>query len=125
MNKILLLFLLPTSVFATPQSKRINAATNSIPQSFSTAAGSLLLSEMKNPIGLTLDNQTGTEIEVNCSHAGNDVPNSSEGGSLWIKANTQQVLNGFTGLSQDCYARSMGGTISSGIFILTVHDQYQ
>lgn len=126
MKLLITLLLIPTLSFALPQSKRINAATTTIPSAFSTAAGSLLISEATSPSRILIDNRTSTEIEVNCAHAASgaatEVPSSSEGTSLWVNASTALIIDD-PSIKGDCYVRSVGAPITSGILTVTVIGQ--
>ena len=121
MKYLILLFLMPVIVFALPQTKRINTATTNIPSSFSTAAGSLLISEAVDPAVLIIDNRTTGEVEVNCAHV-TEVPTSSEGTSLWVASNITLIVDR-PAIKGDCYVRSVGVAITSGIFSIGVVDQ--
>lgn len=122
MKLLPIILLMPSLVFAIPQSRRINAAVNNIPSAFSTAAGSLLISEAGTPRTLFIDNRTSTEVEVNCSHAlvglNYQLPSASEGTSFWVNASTALIVDG-PGILGDCFVRSVGAPITSGILSIT------
>ena len=103
--------------------KRINAAVNNIPGSYSTAAGSLFLSELSNPKSIFIDNRTGTEIEVNCTKNHNALPLSSERNAIYVNASSSWVMDQpRSSLGSACYVRSVGATISTGIVVITATD---
>jgi hypothetical protein len=116
--KYLIALLVSGNLYALPQTKRVNAAIDNIPMAFSTAVGSLVLSEAKYPKTLILMNDTSTEVEVNCSNV-NGVPTASEGTALFVPASTKLIID-MPSIKGDCYVRSLGAAITTGIFTATI-----
>lgn len=123
MKKLLFTLIAISATVGYGATKRINAANTNIPGTYSTAAGSLVLSELKNPKSLFIDNRTGTEIEVNCTHNHNVLPQASEKNAIYVNASSNWVIDQPRAmLGSACYIRSIGSTISTGIVVITATD---
>lgn len=106
---------------ATPYSKRIDTSSSNIPTSFSSASTSKLanLTGLTSPKIIYIDNRSGTEVAVNCSSATGTVPSDTSANNIYVDTLTKVVLDN-PGTKADCYIRSMGSAISSGIVVVTV-----
>lgn len=103
-----------------PHSQRVNSSTTNIPAAFSADSGSKManLTAIGNPQTLCVENRSATEVAVNCSTVGSILPTDTTQ-NLYINASSAACWdNAF--IKGDCYLRSMGSAISSGVVVVTV-----
>lgn len=86
-----------------PFSRQINAATNTIPTSYSTAAGSLVFVVPPSSKHIKLINETTCSLAVNAFYQ-NSVPSNTDSHNMYSGSTT--VMKGF--ISDDIY---VGGTM--------------
>lgn len=122
MHRLTLLFIFLSSLsFARPHSQRIDSSSTNIPTSYTSASTSKMtnLTGIRNPQTICIDNRSATEVAVNCSVATNTVPSDTSANNIYVNATNAACIDNAQ-LNADCYIRSMGSAISSGIVVVTV-----
>ena len=121
MKTLLLLFLFPLCVMgANPYTYRIDTASVNVPATFPVSPQ---LTGPANSIAtVQVDNQTSSEIEINCSRTTVPGTNSVDsfyvaGGTSWETPSPLPLIQ--TPLSKVCWFRSVSGVISVGIIRVT------
>lgn len=121
MQRLTILSLILSMVcFARPYSQRIDSSTTNIPAAFGPGSDSKManLTGIRNPQTVCAENRSATEIAINCSTFASVTPTDTTQ-NLYINAAGSACWdNAF--IKGDCYIRSMGSAISSGVVVVTV-----
>ncbi len=115
MRLLLLVLFVCTLGHAEPWTYRQDTASVALAATFTT------LPKLTGPStkfsAMQIDNRTGGEIEVNCSRS--TVPGSNSIDSFYVDAYTSWVTPKGINLDRNCWVRSVSGSLSSGVWVLT------
>lgn len=112
---LLLLVVLTGQAMAVEQSARVVSSTSNVPTSFSTAAGSRILTNtvVTSVDGILVYNGGAQEIAVNCPRT-LATPSDTSNANIYVPAATGIAIDDAgLGLVKYCFIRSMGTAISS------------
>lgn len=121
MNRLILFFtILSITAFPFPHSQRIDSSSTTIPAAFDVGSVSKManLTAIKTPQTLCVDNRSAVEVAVNCSTANSVLPTNTAY-NIYVNASQGVCFDGPI-IKGDCYIRSMGSAISSGVVVVTV-----
>lgn len=118
--KLFFILLVSFPLFAKQSSARIDTSSTNITVNFNGTNGFVPLASMQQIQVLQVDNRTATEIAVNCSTVSGTAPSDTSTNNVYINAG-QTWSTGYGELmASACYVRSMSGTISSGVIVVSV-----
>lgn len=120
MKQILFLaLLLPHLAFGRVASIRLDTSAVNLTASFADASGPVGLPVFKSLDTLMIDNQSASEIVVNCSAGLGVIPSNSSTANIYIQGHETWSMPDLAGFTPYCYWRAKSGTISSGLIVLT------
>lgn len=111
MKFVLLILTLSTLVFGI-SGVRLDSSSTNIATSFSNSV-KISLASLDKISTIVVDNRTATEIAVNCT-SNSSAPSDNDLSNFYVNA-SQAIALDHVFLGTNCYLRSMGSTISSGI----------
>lgn len=115
MRFLLLVLLVCSCSHAEPWTYRQNTASVNLAATFTTLP--MLSGPSTKFSAMQIDNRTAGEIEVNCSRG--SVPGSNSTDSFYVDAYSAWVTPRGINLDRQCWLRSVSGTLSSGVIVLT------
>jgi len=123
--RVILFFFFTSIAFANPWTYRLDTSSVNLAPTFGTTpilgvgATAGTSTDLHKILLMQVDNNSTSEIEVNCATFATP-PSSNAINSIYVEGNTTWSGMNNTSLGNRCYWRSVSGTISSGIILLTV-----